>query len=79
MSDLRNCCSDEDLFTVPWCLFILHYLPFLSVFPLNGEKITKEGVNKVAPSVYCITHMILISSAPAVNTINRCYVLRVLY
>ena len=59
--------------------FILCYLPFLSIFPLKGEKITKEGVDKVAPSAYCITHMILISSVPAVNTINRCYVLRVLY
>ena len=38
-------------------LFILRYLPFLSVFPLTDEKITKEGVDKVVPSAYYITHM----------------------
>ena len=52
MSDLRNCCSNEDLSTVPWCFFS-SFITFL--FSLKGEKITKEYVNKVTPSAYYIT------------------------
>ena len=52
-------------------LFILHYHPFSFSVPLKGEKITKEGVDKLAPSVYFITQQTrdTISYAPAVNAI----------
>ena len=52
-------------------LFIIHYLPFSFSVPLKGEKITKEGVDKLTPSVYFVTQEThdTISYAPAVNTI----------
>ena len=48
-------------------LFILHYLPFSFSVPLKGEKIAKEGVDKLAPSVYFVTQETrdTISYAPA--------------
>ena len=70
MSDLRNCCSDEDLSTAPWSF--LHYLSFLSVFVKQCEKITKEGVDRVvALSIYCITKQPLAHNPLIINTINR--------
>ena len=52
-------------------LFILHCLPFSFSLPLKGEKIAKEGVDKLAPFVYFVTQETrdTISYAPAVNTI----------
>ena len=44
MSDLQNCYSDEDTFTMPW----------FSFHPALGEKIMKEHVNKLAASVYFV-------------------------
>ena len=47
-SNLQNWCSDEDLSTARWCFFS-SFIVFLilSVYSLTqGEKITKEGVDK---------------------------------
>ena len=64
----------------------ISFHPLLSSFsfsvPFKGEKIAKEGVDKLAPSVYFVTQETrdTISYAPAVNTIlTDAMFLRVLY
>ena len=69
MSDLRKCCSDENLSTVPRSFF---YPSFLSVSVKRCEKITKDVDQVVAHSTYYVTKQPLapcdiISNVPAIN------------
>ena len=74
MSDLRNCCSDEELSTGPWCFFSSSSIfLFLSV----SFKKAKQSRKKVSMNL-CFRHTKIagctcdiISNAPAINTINR--------
>ena len=51
MFDLRNCCSNEDLFTAPWSFFSSLVIFLFFLYPLNN--VTKEGVDRgVAHSTY---------------------------
>ena len=53
--DLLNCCSDEDLSTAPWSFFSSFITFLFFLYPLNDEKITKEGVDQgVAHSTYYV-------------------------
>ena len=67
-SDLQNCCSDV-------------ILQYLSVFLEKGEKITKEGVDKLAPFVYFITQkqLLAIMHPPLILLKTNVMFLRVLH
>ena len=49
VSDLRNCCSKESLFTVPLCLFLL--LGFCLQIAYKNVKNLQIGVNKLVGKV----------------------------
>ena len=48
VSDLRNCCSDEDLFTVPWSFFSSFIIfPFFLYLINNVRKSRKKVLIEV--------------------------------
>ena len=73
MSDLRKCCSDEDLSTALWSFFSSFTIFLFFLYPFNDVRKLRIGVDRVvAHSTYYVTKQPLaprdiISNVPAIN------------